>query len=132
VRVTNPNQVALPLGAIDYRLTSGGAELLDGKAKPKSASVPAGGSADVSLPLTVTFENLLGIGQTVYRSGGVIPYELDAGLTFEGGNPLLGGGGARAPLRYEGKLDLRPILADPSVILRSPAARELARGLLGV
>ena len=128
VDVANPNSFALPLAAADYKLGMGGASVLDGKVKPKG-SLPANGSRALTLPVTLTYENLLAAEQAIRDSGGDVPYDLQAGLSFDTGNPLLGS--VRVPLRYSGTLPLKRVLSDPVALLRSNAARQLARDVLG-
>ena len=128
VTVSNPNGVSLPLAAADYELGVGGGRLLDGKIEP-GGSLPAGGSRRVTLPVVVTFENLLTAEQSIRDSGGDVPYDLRAGLSFETGNPLTGT--LRVPLRHSGTIPLRRVLSDPQALLRSEAARRLAAEVLG-
>jgi LEA14-like dessication related protein len=129
VDVKNPNPMALPVADVDYKLRLVGRDFLDGKADP-DASIPARGSMPVVLPVRVTFENLLAISDGVRRSGGDVPFELDAGLEFGGGMPFLSKP-VRVPVRYSGTLPVRQLLKDPAVLLRNSAARELAEQLIG-
>src|SRR5438128_4016128 len=69
VDVTNPNSVALPLAAADYKLSLAGTNVLNGKAKPEG-SIPARESRTVTLPVTLTYENLLAAEQSIVKSGG--------------------------------------------------------------
>jgi LEA14-like dessication related protein len=128
VDVTNPNNVALPVTAADYTLGVGGAELIKGEANPQG-SIPANGSLAVTLPVHVTFERLLAVEQAIRDSGGNVPYDLQAGLSFDTGAPLVGR--VRVPLRHSGTLPLRQVLSDPEALLRSPAAKRLAASVLG-
>ena len=128
VTVDNPNRIALPLADADYELGVGGTRLLDGEARP-GGSLPASGSRRVTLPVTVTFENLLSAEQAIRDGGGDVPYDLRAGLSFDTGNPLAGT--LRVPLRHSGTLPLRRVLSDPRALLRSEAARRLAAEVLG-
>jgi len=128
VNITNPNGIALPLAGTDYKLGVGGVSLLNGKAHSQG-SVPAKGSREVTLPVTVAFEDLLSAERAIRDSGGGVPYDLQAGLSFDTGNPLAGS--LRVPLRYSGTLPLKRILSDPQALLRSEAARRLAREVLG-
>ena len=128
VDVFNPNAVALPLLATDYELGVGGVGVLGGKAKP-GGTIPANGSRGVTLPVAVTFENLLAAERAIRDSGGDVPYDLRGGLSFETGNPLFGT--LRVPLQYRGTLPLKQVLSDPEALLRSEAARRLARQALG-
>jgi LEA14-like dessication related protein len=129
VEVDNPNPVALPVADVDYNLRLVGEDFLDGKADP-DASIPANGSMPVTLPVHVSFENLLTISDGIRKTGGDIPYELEAGLEFGGGSALLGRP-VRVPVRFSGTIPVRQLLKDPKVLLRSSAARELARDVLG-
>ena len=129
VDVENPNPMALPVADVDYKLRLVGRDFLDGNADP-DASIPARGSMPVVLPVRVTFENLLAISDGIRRSGGDVPFELDAGLEFGGGMPLLSEP-VRVPVRYSGTLPVRQLLKDPAVLLRSSAARDLAEQLIG-
>ena len=128
VNVANPNAVSLPLAGTDYKLGIGGVGVLGGKTKAQG-TIPAKGSRDVTVPVTVAFENLLSAEQAIRDSGGDVPYDLSGGLSFETGNPLLGS--LRVPLRYSGTLPLKRVLSDPQALLRSEAARRLAGEVLG-
>jgi LEA14-like dessication related protein len=128
VNVTNPNSMSLPLTAADYKLGLSGMNVLQGKAKPEG-SIPAGGSKHLTLPVTLTYENLLAAEQAILKSGGSVPYELDAGLSFNSGTPLLGP--LRVPLQYNGTLPLREVLNNPQAVMHNPAAQKLARQLIG-
>src|SRR5205814_4351862 len=75
VDLKNPNSFAMPLAAADYELGIGGSGLLKGQATP-SGSIPANGSLAVTVPVTVSFERLLGAEQAVRDSGGHLPYDL--------------------------------------------------------
>jgi LEA14-like dessication related protein len=128
VDVKNPNAIELPIAAADYKLALSGLSVLDGKAKPEGA-IPAGGSKQVALPVTLTYENLLAAEQGIVKSGGNVPYALDAGLSFNTGNPILGS--LRVPLQYNGTLPLKQILNNPQALMQNPAAQKLARQLIG-
>ena len=128
VNVANPNRVALPLAGTDYELGIGGAKVLDGKTKSQG-SIPAGGSREVTVPVTVGFDDLLSAEQAIRAGGGDVPYDLRGGLSFDTGNPLVGS--LRVPLHYGGTLPLKRILSDPQALLQSDAARKLAREVLG-
>lgn len=128
VNVANPNAMALPLAGTDYKLGIGGVGVLNGKTKAQG-KIPAKGSRDVTVPVSVAFENLLSAEQAIRDSGGDVPYDLEGGLSFDTGNPLLGS--LRVPLRYSGTLPLKRVLSDPEALLRSEAARKLAGEVLG-
>jgi LEA14-like dessication related protein len=128
VNVANPNSIALPLAGTDYKLGLGGVSVLSGKTNAQG-TIPAKGSRDVTVPVTVAFEHLLSAEQAIRDSGGNVPYDLQGGLSFDTGNPLLGS--LRVPLRYSGTLPLKRVLSDPEALLRSEAARRLAGEVLG-
>lgn len=128
VDLKNPNAVALPLANADYALDLGGVKVLSGKAVPQG-SLPANGSTAITLPVRLTYDNLFAAEQAIAKGGGDVPYALDGGLSFSTGNALFGT--VRAPLRYSGTLQLRPVLSDPKLWLQSDAARKLAQKVLG-
>lgn len=129
VEVSNPNSVALPVTGVEYALSTAGQQVLAGKADPQG-SVPANGVRRLVLPVTLSFEDLLSAGQAIGGGGGDIPYVIDGALLLSNRSSLLGS--LRVPLRYSGTLELRSMLRDPAVLLRSPAARKLAERILGV
>jgi LEA14-like dessication related protein len=128
VDVKNPNAIELPMAAADYKLGLTGVNVVTGNAKP-DGSIPAGGSRHVTLPVTLTYENLLAAEQGIVKSGGNVPYSLDAGLSVNTGNALLGS--MRVPLQYSGTLPLKDILNNPQVMLQNPSAMKLAKQLIG-
>lgn len=128
VDIKNPNSVALPLTAADYKLGLGGVSVLEGKANP-GGSIPAGGSTSVTLPVTLTYENLLAAEQAIVKSGGNVPYALDAGLSMSSGSSFMGS--LRVPLQYSGTIPLKDMLNNPKIILQNPAALKLAKQLVG-
>ncbi len=127
--LNNPNSMELPLSNADYKLGVGGVNILEGKAKP-TGSLPANGSLPLTLPVTVTFENLLAAEKALAKGGAEIPYSFDGGLEVGGGQMLLGQS-KRIPLKYSGTLNLRDILKDPQVLMQSEAAKKLAQRVLG-
>jgi LEA14-like dessication related protein len=129
--VANPNAFDLPLAQTDYALSLGGVKLLEDSVKP-SGSIPAGGSQGVTIPVRLTFDNLLKAERAIVAGGGDVPYELEGALGFGGGGGLAAiGVPNKLPLRYSGTLPLRKVFADPTVLLNSPAARRLAGKGLG-
>jgi len=128
LRVDNPNSVALPIAGADYKLALAAVDVLSGQATPQG-SIPAGGSLAVSLPVRLTYENLLAAEQGIVKSGGDVPYSLDGGLSFESGVPIIGR--LRAGLQNSGTLPLKEVLRNPQAILQNPAAQKLAKELLG-
>ena len=131
VDVANPNSVALPLADVDYKLGLGGVDLLDGKAKTGKERIAANDSQTVALPVHVTFENLLAAEAAIRKGAGDVPYALDATFEFPSGAIALLNQPMRVPLKYSGTLRTRELLKDPTVLLRSPAARKLAERALG-
>ena len=130
VDLANPNSVSLPLTNADYSLSLGGTPVIkSAKVKPAS-SIPAGGSATITIPVPLTFENLLSAEEAIRKGGGTVDYGFDAGLDFDTGIPVLGV--LRAPFRHDGTLNVRELLTrNWGTILSSPAAKELATKVLG-
>jgi LEA14-like dessication related protein len=128
--VNNPNGFDLPISEADYGLSLGGVKLIDDRLEPDSA-IPAGGSRGVTIPVRLSFEDLLKVEKAIRAGGGDVPYEFEGALAFSGGgSPLAQLYPVRIPLRYSGTLPLRAVLSDPAVLLSSPVARRLAgRGL---
>lgn len=132
IEVDNPNGFALPLTNTDYRVALAGVDALSGDIAP-NGSIPANGSARVTLPINVTYQQLLEVGEALASSNGKVPYRFNADLALDSG--AAGSLGTltrdlKVPLEYEGTLDLAALLRDPDA-LTSPAARELARQVLG-
>jgi LEA14-like dessication related protein len=124
--VHNPNAFALPLSDADYALSLGGVKVVNDTVKP-DGSIPAGGSRGVTIPVRLTFQDLLKAEEAIRAGGGDVPYQLDGALGFTGGGGLAAlGVPTKIPLRYSGTLPLRKVFADPTVLLNSPAARRLA------
>jgi LEA14-like dessication related protein len=130
VDVANPNSIALPLTNVDYGVLLGGVRVVDGgKIKPE-ASIPANGRSTITIPVPLTFENLLSAEESIRKGGGDVGYALDAGLNFDTGLPVIGV--QRVPLQHEGTLKVKELLQKNwSIILTSPAAKELAQKVLG-
>lgn len=130
VDLRNPNAVTLPLTQGDYSIALAGVRVIDRSRVSPEGSLPANGSRAVTIPVALTFENLLAAEEAVRRGGGTIPYRLDAALEFDSGMPLLAP--LRVPFDYEGSLDVKELLRrNWSTILNSPAAQRLARETLG-
>ena len=132
VDVANPNAFALPLTNTDYGLSLGGSKLVENaKIKPASSSIPANGTGTVTIPVPLSFENLLTVGDAIKKGGGSIKYGLDAGMNFDTGMPVVGV--QRVPFSYEGTLDVKELLQKNwRTILTSPAAKELGQKVLGM
>ena len=128
--VGNPNGFDLPLTEAQYGLALEGVTLIDDSFKP-DGSIPARGSRSVTIPVRLSFEDLLQVEEAIRAGGGDVAYDFTGALAFSGaGSPLAGLYPVRIPLRYRGTLPLRKLLSDPAVLLSSPVARRLAgRGL---
>ena len=105
VDVENPYSVALPLVNLDYRLSSRGAQFLDGKANLQG-SVPARGTKRVSLPARLEYSEVLAALKGV-RPGSVVPYDTELGLSVD--TPA---GPLRLPMTKSGNL---PIPTAPGI-----------------
>jgi LEA14-like dessication related protein len=130
VDVANPNAVAIPLTNADYSVSLGGIKVVDGgKVKPE-ARIPANGRSTITIPVPLTFENLLSAEESIRKGSGQVTYDLDAGLNFDTGLPVIGV--QRVPLQHQGTLDVKSLLQKNwSTVLTSPAAKELAQKVLG-
>jgi LEA14-like dessication related protein len=128
--VNNPNAFELPLTDADYALSLGGVRVIDDDVSP-GGSIPAGGTGNVVVPVRLSFDSLLKAQRAITESGGDVPYAFEGALGFKSAGGLAALGiPNRIPLRFSGTLPLRRLLADPQVLLNSPAARKLAqRGL---
>jgi len=133
LEVHNPNAVALPISAADYKVNIGGVKVADGKATP-AGTIPANGSIPVKVPVTMTYENLLAAEKAIVAAQGSVPFKLDGNLKFSGGasNALTDiMGGLSVPLKYEGVLDVTELVRNPQALMSSPAAKKLAAQLAG-
>jgi LEA14-like dessication related protein len=128
VAVTNPNAVSIPLTKTGYQLNFGKAKVLDGKLDA-ATTIPANGTQTMKVPVHVTFEQLLAAGDAIRSSGGNIPYTFSGTLDFSGSTPLAMP--LSVPFEYKGELPLKRVLSDPAVLLQNPAARELAKRVMG-
>jgi len=127
--VTNPNDVVIPLSGARYSVRVANVKLFEGVASP-SAAIPAKGSAPVTLPIVFNFKDLLQAKEAIYKSEGNLNYDLKGALEFDDGSPLAMLT-AKVPLEYAGSVDLKELLKDPQILLKSEAARELAKKLMG-
>src|SRR3954454_19931204 len=73
--VHNPNAFALPLTNADYGLSLGGVKVVKDTVKPEG-SIPAGGSKPLSIPVRLSFQDLLKAEEAIRAGGGDVPYEL--------------------------------------------------------
>jgi LEA14-like dessication related protein len=130
VDVANPNSVALPLINVDYGVSLAGVRVVDGGQVKPQASIPANGHSTITIPVPLSFENLLSAEEAIRKGSGDVTYGLDAGLNFDTGLPVIGV--QRVPLQHEGTLKVKELLQKNwSTILTSPAAKELAQKVLG-
>lgn len=127
VEIDNPYAVALPVGALDVALSSGGTRFLSAAGEP-GATIPAGRSGRVSVPAHVGFAEVLRVLDGVHL-GSVVAYraDLNIGVDIPGGERLT------LPLSHEGRV---PIPAPPTIALRGLRWDELslqrARGVLSL
>lgn len=128
VDVTNPNAVPIPLSGARYDLSLGRSKVLSGNVD-SDLSIPAKGTDALTVPVDVTFEQLLAAEEVIRASGGDIPYTFAGTLGFRTGSglpiPI------NVPFEYKGELPLRKLLSDPAVLLQNPQARKLAQRVLG-
>src|SRR5947208_545930 len=130
--VANPNAVALPISAADYKIGFAGVNVLNGKANP-AGTLPANGSIPVKLPVTLTYENLLTAEKAIVNGGGKLPYSFSGSMKFNAGDTNLltqALGGISVPLKYEGTLDVKSLVQNPQALMQSPAAKKLAQELV--
>lgn len=128
IEIYNPNPVAVPLQQADYTLRIGNVQILRGRARPPG-TLPANGTLQISLPVSLTWQNVLSAEETIRHQGGDIPYTFDGTLTFDV-HQLRLDQPARLEMHYSGTLPIRQVLRDPSLLLRSPALRRLAQIVL--
>jgi len=106
--VENPNPVDLDLSQMRYSLSAAGSELAGGTLD-RRASVPAGGSGSVTLPVSLPYAALVPLWEA-RASGEALPYELLAEFDLaKYGVPV------KVPLRHRGSI---PPLRAPSLRLR--------------
>ena len=135
VRVTNPNDVPLPLTGVSYTVAVEGVDVFGGDAPAGTlANIPAGGEAELAVPVTIRFADLLEARDALVAGvggGGDVSYTLNGNALY-GGNGLPGVAaritGGAVPFSYSGTLPLRETLRDPRN-LASDDARKLATAL---
>ncbi|HPS54285.1 MAG TPA: LEA type 2 family protein [Sedimentisphaerales bacterium] len=99
IEVDNPYSLALPLTNLDYKLSSGGSQFLDGDAELQTI-IPAKSKKTVSLPVNINYLDMLKTLKGI--SSAKIPYKADIGLHVE--TPVLGE--IRLPIKKEGEIVL--------------------------
>jgi len=133
IQIHNPNSFAIPLGESTYALRIGDVPILEGRARP-TGGVPANGSLPLTLPIRLSWLNVLGAEEVIRHNRGDIPYTLEGQLGFDVSTRqlLLFKQPLRVPLRYSGVVPVRELIRNPSVLLTSPAAVRLAQIALDV
>lgn len=116
LRIHNPNDFALPIAGMAYRVTLNGTEFARG-VSARAVSVPAFGEAVLDVEGTSNLSNVL---RQLQLLGSLDEQTLTYSLT---GNVKLRNRAARIPFRYDGKIDLdatgppaRRSPSEPSVI----------------
>ncbi len=130
VDVANPNPVAVPLSGAQYKLSLGGTQVIDNKLDTHS-DLPAKGTLPLTIPVAISFENLLAAEQAIRSGGGDVPYSFNGALEFTPSGAAGFVGPIHVPLKFDGTLPLRQVIKDPTLLLRSPAARKLAEKVFG-
>lgn len=123
VKLSNPNTLAVPLATADYSLALSDVTVVKDTIKP-SGTIPANGSTLVTLPISVTFDNLLK-AQDAIRKSVDVPFNFTGNLAFKTPGQMLSLP-VNVPFQYQGTLPVRQVLSDPAVLLNNPAARRLA------
>ena len=114
--VQNPNQQGLSLAEADYKLSVAGKQLVAGK-PPAGLKIPAGGSADVTLPAQVRFADLGdSIGAVLQQEQ--LPYRAEGHVGLS--TPI---GVLPVAFSKEGTLPLPRL---PTVTLSSPRIAQLS------
>lgn len=124
VDVGNPNGFVVPLSAAQYKLGLAGVTVVNDTAKP-GTSIPANGSAPVTIPVALSFEQLLKAERGLVAGRGNVPYELDGVLEFAAGPMAALGQSVRVPVKFSGTLGFRDAIDDPVAFAKSPAGRRL-------
>jgi len=94
--IRNPNSFGVRFDRLDYRLSVAGQPLAEGDQR-RGFEIPAGGSSRAEIPLSLAWDDLARIYQSL-RSGGEADYRIDAGFWFE--VPILGA--VRVPVTSDG------------------------------
>lgn len=136
LNVENPNSVSLPISGASYKVSFSGVPVVDDQAKP-DGTLPANGTLPVTLPVHLTFDQLVKAEQAIARSGGNVPFEFDGGLEFSSGK-LAFMGPLKVPLHFSGTLNFRQAIEeairDPRTLLelaQNPSAKRVFSAILG-
>jgi LEA14-like dessication related protein len=122
LNVTNPNDRDVPVGKSTYKLALAGTNVASGSAKP-DVTIPANGTAPVTLPITVKFDDLLNLGTAIIRDPSRLRYDVDA-------NVKIGGGFASASQGFSHRGDVDITQIDPVALLKNRSLRKLGESLL--
>lgn len=122
LNVTNPNDRDVPVGKSTYKLALAGTKVASGAADP-DVTIPANGTAAVTLPITVKFDDLLNVGTAIVRDPARLRYDVDA-------NVKIGSGFASASrgFSHRGDVDITDI--NPVDLLKNRSLRKLGESLL--
>jgi LEA14-like dessication related protein len=127
VLLSNPNRSALKMGRSSYAMTVADVRIVEGESEA-GVTLPAGGSAPLTVPVRIRWDELLRVKDALVQTGGDVPYRIDGRIGIGGALPILGQ--QSIPLEYSGTLPLKQALSDPTVLLKSRAVRELAAKIL--
>lgn len=117
VDVSNPYPVPLPLASLDYKLTSDGKPIADGK-QQLDGTIPASGSRTIQLPVNLAFKQIAN-AISGFRPGSVIPYE--AAVNLSANAP--GVGDVSLPVERKGEL---PVPTVPDIKLTNMNIENLS------
>ncbi len=95
--VANPNTEPLQIRGYDFIFQAAGHDLVQGESS-SAVTVPAGGTAEVEMPLLIRLPSVPPVLQALLRQE-AIPYQLTGGLRLAS---VLGG--LRLPFRFQGTL----------------------------
>lgn len=98
LRVQNPNDVELPIGGMDYRLSLNGDEFAAGVSN-RSWTLPANGEQVITIELVSSLGRVLEQFRRLEKRGGAVDYDLSGGI-------ILGRRGPKLPFQAEGQLRL--------------------------
>lgn len=98
LRVQNPNDVDLPIGGMNYRLSLNGEEFATGVSN-RSWTLPAYGEQVITIELVSDLGRVLEQFRRLEKRGGAVDYDLTGGIQ-------LGRRGPELPFRTAGRLQL--------------------------
>jgi LEA14-like dessication related protein len=118
LEVSNPYSVPLPLTRLRYALNSGESSVASGEAQPEVTTVPAKGKANLTLPLTLKYADVMRVVGGL-KPGMLLPYEAKLDLIADA--PGIG----ELPLNLSKSGEL-PVPAAPKVALNELKWQELS------